>query len=85
MILNYVLWIIAGLVVGYLGYYFDRNKKKDLDLHLFIGTLSGYVYAFLINLIIWPAVDGEINFVALIVSCIINYISLAMIDEFFHI
>jgi hypothetical protein len=85
MFINFFIWVLAGLFVGYLGHYFDINKMKGIEIYLFIGMLFGYVYAFFINFVLWPVSEGEINFVAVILASIINYFSLRIVDFFFHL
>lgn len=74
-----------GLIVGWLGYYFDKDKKKGVDIYLFVGVIIGYTSAFVVHFLIWPVPEGEINYLALIVAAAFTYFKLSVIDYFFHL
>lgn len=80
-----MLWAIMGLGIGYLGHYFDLNKKKGLEIYLVVGLFLGYAAAFVVHFLIWPVLPGEINFMAIILGAAVTYINLRVIDYFFHL
>jgi len=85
MLINFILWVLMGLGTGWLGYYFDKDKKKGVEIYLFAGLFIGYITAFIIHFLIWPVEDGEINFIALIFGSVITYMQLWVVDYFFHL
>ncbi len=85
MLINYILWLIMGLVVGYLGHHFDVNVKKGLQTYLFVGMITGYVAALIIHFLIWPVAEGEVNLVATFLGGLFAYIGVRLIDFFFHL
>jgi uncharacterized membrane protein YeaQ/YmgE (transglycosylase-associated protein family) len=85
MIWNYLLFILCGLLVGYLGHYFDINKTKGLEIYLIVGVLVSYAACFIIHFLIWPVAVGEVNYVAVVLGSLVTYFSLRLIDYYFHL
>lgn len=85
MFINYIIWIIVGVGVAYLGYYFDVNKKKGFEPYLFAGVAGCYLISLLVHFFVWTVPVGDINFVAPIVGGIITYYKLRVIDYYFHL
>lgn len=84
MIINYLLWLLTGLAVGYISYEYDRIKNDSLQLHLVFGALFCYAIAFFVNTVIWSANGDEINYVALIIGGGLTFFALESIDYFYH-
>jgi uncharacterized membrane protein YeaQ/YmgE (transglycosylase-associated protein family) len=81
--LNALLWITSGALVGIAVDYFEVNLKKEyMTTNVALGILGGYLGGFLVQYILWRSLD-EVNMIAFVVSIAFAFQFVRFVDYFF--
>jgi uncharacterized membrane protein YeaQ/YmgE (transglycosylase-associated protein family)/uncharacterized protein YjbJ (UPF0337 family) len=80
--MNYVLWLIAGALLGWLTTIVIHNRRKDLLINLIVGVIGAFIVAYLLTPVFHfnPINQGIFNLPAMLVSLLGAAVLLAVVN-----
>ncbi len=82
--MNYVLWLIAGALLGWITTIVIHNRRKDLLINVIAGVIGAFIVGYLLNPVLHfnPINQGVFSLPALFVSLLGAVILLAVVNFF---
>ncbi len=82
--INYILWLIAGVLLGWLTTVVIHNRRKDLLINIIVGMVSAFIVTYLVSPILHlnPINQGTFSLPALLVALVGAVILLAVVNFF---
>ncbi len=83
MLINNLLWILIGILIGIVGFKIEKHKKNGYFTNILFGLFGAYIGGFISHFLINPDMISEVDNFSVLFAIVMAFVFVKLEDYVF--